>query len=156
MKKILLFLLPLLWVACSDNNASPIIEVKKLYINDGDTNYANKMDELPTLKKGDKVSVALILDGNGSDLKSFQLQKFGDVSTQILYQHSDVTDDENLTDEGKGHLRFSDGVNETEVMVNATVTEVDEKGDVKLSFYLSSKSECDGAQEEIDLKTEKE
>lgn len=156
MKKILLFLLPLLWVACSNDGSSPIIEVKRLYVNGSDNDYAGKMNELPTLKKGDKVSVALALDGNGSDLKSFQLQKSEDVSTQIYYQHSDVSDDENLTDEKKGHLRFSDGVSKTEVMVNATVTEVNEKGEVKLSFYLSSKAECDGAQEEIDLKTGKE
>ena len=38
-------------------------------------------------------------------------------------------------------------------MVKATIEHVDKNGDVKLAFYLSSKAECEGAQEEIGLKT---
>ena len=37
--------------------------------------------------------------------------------------------------------------------MEATVIHVNEDGEVKLSFYLSSKAECEGAQEEIGLKT---
>ena len=59
-----------------------------------------------------------------------------------------------LTDEEKGQLRFKDGVTKTKVLVHATVEHVDKNGDVQLSFYLSSKAECEGAQEVIDLKTE--
>ena len=42
---------------------------------------------------------------------------------------------------------------QTRVMVKATIEHVDKNGDVKLAFYLSSKAECEGAQEEIGLKT---
>jgi hypothetical protein len=38
-------------------------------------------------------------------------------------------------------------------MVRATIEHVDKNGDVRLEFYLSSKAECEGAQEEIGLKT---
>ena len=61
-----------------------------------------------------------------------------------------------LTDEEKGQLRFKDGVTQTRVMVKATIEHVDKNGDVKLEFYLSSKAECEGAQEEIGLKTKVE
>ena len=42
----------------------------------------------------------------------------------------------------------------TKVLVHATIEHVDKIGDVQLSFYLSSKAECEGAQEVIDLRTE--
>ena len=54
----------------------------------------------------------------------------------------------------KGQLRFKDGVTKTKVLVHATIEHVDKNGDVQLSFYLSSKAECEGAQEVIDLRTE--
>ena len=42
---------------------------------------------------------------------------------------------------------------QTKVLVQATIKQVDKNGDVRLEFYLSSKAECEGAQEEIGLKT---
>ena len=62
----------------------------------------------------------------------------------------------NLTDVEKGQLRFKDGVSKAKIMVIATIKQVDKNGDVKLEFYLSSKAECEGAQEEIGLKTKAE
>ena len=62
----------------------------------------------------------------------------------------------NLTDVEKGQLRFKDGVSKAKIMVIATIKQVDKNGDVKLEFYLSSKAECEGAQEEIGLKTKVE
>ena len=55
---------------------------------------------------------------------------------------------------GKGVKSFKDGVTKTKVLVHATIEHVDKNGDVQLSFYLSSKAECEGAQEVIDLRTE--
>ena len=69
------------------------------------------------------------------------------------YEKAEVSTEGNLTDEEKGQLRFKDGVTQTRVMVKATIEHVDKNGDVKLAFYLSSKAECEGAQEEIGLKT---
>lgn len=62
MKKRVLLLLPLFLGACSDGGESPIIKIEKLSVKvDSDNNsvegedYANKMDNLPTLKVGDEV-----------------------------------------------------------------------------------------------------
>ena len=59
MKKRVLLLLPLFLGACSDGGESPIIKIEKLSVKvDSDNNsvegedYANKMDNLPTLKVG--------------------------------------------------------------------------------------------------------
>lgn len=165
MKKRVLFLLPLFLGACSDSSQSPVIKIDKLFINTDEgtdaengtkENYANRLDELPALKVGDEVDAFLSLDGNGAELKSFMLQNDDDVKTELLYEKSEVSTEGNLTDEQKGQLRFKDGVTVTKIMVRAIVDHVDKNGDVKLSFYLSSKAECEGAQEVIDLKTKKE
>lgn len=154
MKKRVLFLLPLFLGACSNSEESPVITIDKLLVNDDkEVNYANHMDELPVLKVGDKIDALLSLDGNGSELKTFKLQNDDEVKTELLYEKTEVTTEGNLTDEQKGQLRFKDGVTVSRVLVHATVDRVDKNGDVKLIFYLSSKAECEGAQEEIDLKT---
>ena len=161
MKKKVLFLLPLFLGACSDSGESPVITIEKLYVKvdqgDGETireDYANRMSEMPALKVGDKVDAFLILDGNGAELKSFQLQNGEEMKTELRYEKTEVTTEGNLTDEEKGQLRFKDGVTKTKVLVHATIEHVDKNGDVQLSFYLSSKAECEVAQEVIDLKTE--
>lgn len=161
MKKRVLFLLPLFLGACSDSGESPVITIEKLYVNvdpNGDNvhgeNYANRMDELPALKVGDKLDALLSLDGNGAELKTFKLQNDDEVKTELRYEKEEVTTEGNLTDEEKGQLRFKDGVTQTKVLVRATVEHVDKNGDVQLSFYLSSKAECEGAEEVIGLKTE--
>lgn len=161
MKKRVLFLLPLFLGACSDSGESPVITIEKLYVKvdqgDGETSredYANRMSELPALKAGDKVDAFLSLDGNGSELKAFQLQNGEEMKTELRYEKTEVTTEGNLTDEEKGQLRFKDGVTKTKVLVHATIEHVDKNGDVQLSFYLSSKAECEGAQEVIDLRTE--
>lgn len=161
MKKKVLFLLPLFLGACSDSGESPVITIEKLYVKvdqgDGETireDYVNRMSEMPALKVGDKVDAFLVLDGNGAELKSFQLQNGEEMKTELRYEKTEVTTEGNLTDEEKGQLRFKDGVTKTKVLVHATVEHVDKNGDVQLSFYLSSKAECEGAQEVIDLKTE--
>ena len=136
MKKRVLLLLPLFLGACSDSGESPVITIERLYVNtDPDSedskgeDYTNQKDNLPALKVGDKVNA------------------------ELRYEKAEVSTEGNLTDEEKGQLRFKDGVTQTRVMVKATIEHVDKNGDVKLAFYLSSKAECEGAQEEIGLKT---
>lgn len=162
MKKRVLLLLPLFLGACSNSGESPVIKIEKLYVkaeSDSDSakeeDYANKMDELPALKVGDEVKVLLLLDGNGAELKTFKLQKDNDeaLDTKLNYEKNEVSTEGNLTDEENGQLRFKDGVTQTKVLVQATIKQVDKNGDVRLEFYLSSKAECEGAQEEIGLKT---
>ena len=163
MKKKVLFLLPLFLGACSDSGESPVITIEKLYVKvdqgDGETireDYANRMSEMPALKVGDKVDAFLILDGNGAELKSFKLQNDEELATKLIYKEEEVSTEGNLTDEDKGQLRFKDGVTQSQVIVRATIEHVDENGDVKLEFYLSSKAECEGAEEVIGLKTTNE
>ena len=162
MKKRVLLLLPLFLGACSDSGESPVIKIEKLYAkieSDGENtssdekDYANQRDELPALKVGDEVKAFLLLDGNGAELKTFKLQNDEAVKAELRYEKAEVSTEGNLTDEEKGQLRFKDGVTQTRVMVKATIEHVDKNGDVKLAFYLSSKAECEGAQEEIGLKT---
>ena len=163
MKKRVLLLLPLFLGACSDGGESPIIKIEKLSVKvDSDNNsvegedYANKMDNLPTLKVGDEVEALLLLDGNGAELKTFKLQNDEELATKLIYKEEEVSTEGNLTDEDKGQLRFKDGVTQSQVIVRATIEHVDENGDVKLEFYLSSKAECEGAEEVIGLKTTNE
>ncbi len=160
MKKRVLLLLPLFLGACSNSGESPVIKIEKLYVkaesnSDGakEEDYANKMDELPDLKVGDEVKALLFLDGNGAELKTFKLQNDDELDTKLFYEKTEVSTEGNLTDEEKGQLRFKDGVKQTRIMVRAIIEHVDKNGDVRLEFYLSSKAECEGAQEEIGLKT---
>lgn len=164
MKKRVLLLLPLFLGACSDSGESPVIKIEKLYVktesdSDGakEEDYANKMDELPALKEGDEVEALLLLDGKGSELKTFTLQNDEEVKAKPRFlEESEISTEGNLTNENRGQYRFKDGVKQTRVMVEATVVHVGKDGEVKLSFYLSSKAECEGAQEEIGLKTKAE
>ena len=160
MKKRVLLLLPLFLGACSDSGESPVITIERLYVNtDPDSedskgeDYTNQKDNLPALKVGDKVNAFLLLDGNGAELKTFKLQNDDEVDTKLFYEKTEVSTEGNLTDVEKGQLRFKDGVSKAKIMVIATIKQVDKNGDVKLAFYLSSKAECEGAQEEIGLKT---
>lgn len=157
MKKRILFLLPFFLTACSQSEESPIIKVEKVCVDTGEgserRNYADCMNELPVLKVGDKIDAVLSLDGNGAELKTFMLQSDDEVNTVLHYKKKEVSATGDLTDEQKGQLRFIDGVTHTTVSVQATIKEVDERGDVKLSFYLSSKADCEGAKEVIGLKT---
>ena len=157
MKKRVLLLLPLFLGACSDSGESPVIKIEKLYAkieSDGENtssdekDYANQRDELPALKVGDEVKAFLLLDGNGAELKTFKLQNDDEVDTKLFYEKTEVSTE--------GNLRFKDGVSKAKIMVIATIKQVDKNGDVKLEFYLSSKAECEGAQEEIGLKTKVE
>lgn len=164
MKKRVLLLLPLFLGACSDSGESPVIKIEKLYAKiesdgehsgSGEKDYANQRDELPALKVGDEVKAFLLLDGNGAELKTF-IQNDDEVDTKLFYEKTEVSTEGNLTDVEKGQLRFKDGVSKAKIMVIATIKQVDKNGDVKLEFYLSSKAECEGAQEEIGLKTKVE
>ena len=105
---------------------------------------------------GDEVKALLLLDGNGAELKTFRLQNDDEVDTKLIFEKTEVSTEGNLTDVEKGQLRFKDGVSKAKIMVIATIKQVDKNGDVKLEFYLSSKAECEGAQEEIGLKTKAE
>ena len=85
---------------------------------------------------------------NTTGKDSVEVNKESNSDIYKMFANLDVSSKEN------GQLRFKDGVTKTKVLVHATIEHVDKNGDVQLSFYLSSKAECEGAQEVIDLKTE--
>ena len=160
MKKSIFLWIPLLLAACANDEKSPDIIVEALYItpngaaeNAVSKNFAEHMDELPSLQVGDEVEAFLALDGNGAELKTFTLHNDDNVKAELHYKEAEVTTESNLTDEEKGQLRFKDGVVHTNLSVEATVEKVEPNGDVYLTFYLSSKAECEAAQEVIVLRT---
>lgn len=155
MKKVLIFLLVFFMAACSVDTDSPVITVNKLLLNDSQENYADKSSLIPTLNLGDKVQVYITLDGNGSDLKSFQLTKDGNIVTGLDYEKDEFSSDPNFTNPKKGQFRFINGVSTSHIKVEATVAELDNNGGAKLSFYLSSKSQSSSAQKVIELKIKK-
>ena len=74
------------------------IKIEKLSVKvDSDNNsvegedYANKMDNLPTLKVGDEVEALLLLDGNGAELKTFKLQNDEELATKLIYKEEEVS-----------------------------------------------------------------
>lgn len=155
MKKVLIFFVIFFCAACSTDTESPVITVERLLVNENVDNYANHSSQLPTLNPGDEVLVFLTLDGNGSDLKSFQVTKDKNIDTGLVYPKEEISSDKNFSDPEKGQLRFINGVATSHIMVRATVTELDKDGGAKLNFYLSSKSQSSSAQKVIDLKVAK-
>ena len=133
MKKRVLLLLPLFLGACSDSGESPVIKIEKLY-----------------------AKVESDDENSGSGEKDYANQRDELPALKVGVEKTEVSTEGNLTDVEKGQLRFKDGVSKAKIMVIATIKQVDKNGDVKLEFYLSSKAECEGAQEEIGLKTKAE
>lgn len=157
MKKQLLAPLFLLSAAaCSDSAESPVIEITGLFVEGDIKDYSEDIVSLPSLKVGDEVSVSLKLDGNGEDLNTFivkedrQQLKITDFDLP-----EEISSDKNFTRPEEGIIKFEDGVRSTELKVSISVQTVAD-ADAILSFYLSSKAECEGAQEKIELKTEED
>ncbi|MEG2330751.1 MAG: DUF5035 family protein [Bacteroides sp.] len=154
MKKIVSLLFSLLLLAaCSTNGLSPVITVTSLYVNDDTIDYAQTLGSMPSLVVGDEVNVTLDLNGNGAELKTFQVNRTAEIKLDSLgYEKREVTSEIDFTDVEGGRLRFVDGVNDTHLLVKAKVVSTTEK-ETKLSFYLSSKAETNAAQYDLVLKT---
>ena len=153
-KQLLAPLLLLLLAACSGSAESPVIEITGFFI-EGDTkDYSEDMASIPSLKVGDEVTVSLTLDGNGEDLNTFIVKED---QQQLGIQDFDlpngVSSEKNFTRPEEGIIKFEDGVRNTVLKVKMRVQTVAD-ADAILSFYLSSKAECESAQEKIELKTE--
>lgn len=149
-----LLLLPLL-AACSGSAPSPVIKITGLYISGDEKDYAQEQSAMPSLKVGDEVLVSLKLDGNGEELNTFIVQ---DGNEQLRIEEFDlpkagVSDDKNFTKLDEGIVGFENGVHRTELKVRAKVQTVKSE-DATLTFYLFSRAECDGAQQEVEMKIE--
>lgn len=155
MKKLLLeSLLPIVLASCSDSAESPVIEVTGFYI-EGDTkDYSSDMASVPSLKEGDEVTVSLKLDGKGEDLNTFIVREDRkQLGIKDFDLPNSVSSEKNFTKPEEGIIKFGDGVQETILKVKVRVQTVAD-ADAMLTFYLSSKAECESAQEKIELKTE--
>ena len=64
-----------------------------------------------------------------------------------------VSSESDLSKPENGVITFKDGIQYTELKVEVCVKTVAD-ADAILAFYLSSKAECESAQEKIELKTE--
>ena len=149
-KQLLAPLLLLLLAACSGSAESPVIEITGFFI-EGDTkDYSEDMASIPSLKVGDEVTVSLTLDGNGEDLNTFIVKED---QQQLGIKDFDlpngVSSEKNFTRPEEGIIKLRNTVLKVKMRVQ-TVADAD----AILSFYLSSKAECESAQEKIELKTE--
>ena len=109
---------------------------------------------MPSLKVGDEMTVSLRLDGNGEDLNTFIVKE---AAEQLGIKGFDlpggVSSESDLSKPENGVITFKDGIQYTELKVEVCVKTVAD-ADAILAFYLSSKAECESAQEKIELKTE--
>lgn len=153
-KQLLAPLLLLLLAACSGSAESPVIEITGFFIAGDTKDYSEDMASIPSLKVGDEVTVSLTLDGNGEDLNTFIVKED---QQQLGIKDFDlpngVSSEKNFTRPEEGIIKFEDGVRNTVLKVKMRVQTVAD-ADAILSFYLSSKVECESAQEKIELKTE--
>lgn len=150
MKKNLLMILFgifLLSSCSSDKVISPVIDVKSCSIN------GQVVEGSPAVKVGDILELQLGLQGNGSDLKTFQAKANKSEMNLILadYDKQNVSQDKNFTDITACKISFVDGVMHTTVKVKAVVQSVQEDM-LKLNFYLSAKADCEGSTLELDMK----
>ena len=159
MKKLLAFLLPVsLLTACISSAPSPVIEVAGLYINGDDTDYTQHMNEMPSLKLDDEMTISLKLDGNGEELNTFLVDTSEVNKQKVTIVFDEVSDetlskDKEFTDKDNGRLGFKDGVSQTLVGVKAKVRKITPEG-VTFRFYLFSKpADCEGAKYELKVRT---
>lgn len=159
MKKLLAFVLPLsLLTACTNSAPSPVIEVAGLYINEDETDYAQHLSDLPSLKVDDEMDIHLKLDGNGEELNTFLVDTSEVNKEKIVIAFDKLAEetlskDKEFTDKENGKLGFKDGVSQTVVGVRAKVRKVTPEG-VTFRFYLFSKPvDCEGAKYELKIST---
>ncbi|NDV65056.1 DUF5035 family protein [Bacteroides sp. 224] len=148
--QLILILFSILLYGCSEAEAeTPILELTGVYTNESDTNYANTLDQLPTLSVGDEIDISFYLNGNGNNLRSFVLKNNNSaIKTKFFFYGDDISDD--FSDLTNGVVGFVD-IPETEIAVKATILEVTEENPV-LSFYLSSKAvNCEGASFKLEI-----
>lgn len=149
-------LLLLLLAGCSQSAPSPTIKITGLFVNGDEKDYAQEISSMPSLKIGDEVLVSLKLDGNGEELNTFIVQDGADQQFKIEafeLPEAGVSTDKNFTKLDEGIVGFENGVHQTDLKVKAKVNTVKGK-DASLIFYLFSRAECDGAQQEVEMKTE--
>lgn len=154
MKKYPLFLISVFMLcACvNDKTSMPSLELYAVVLNDGDHDYSRNMEEILPLSPGDFIDVTFLLDGNGTDLKSFVVKnEYENIKSTMFFYADEVSDD--FTDLSEGILGYVDHVRSTFVTIKLTVREGKEE-EPKIGFYLNTKSpDSEGAAYYLQLKT---
>jgi hypothetical protein len=153
MKKLLfLFLVSdFLFSACKTSEDDiPVIEIVSLYVNDNETNYRDKIEDLPVLAIGDELKIDLKLTGKKMGLSRFVIQEKKAISQEmngekeseinlfsmdIEYSKNEVSNA--LGNPEEGTLAFKDEVYKTTVKVKFTIIAIAKEA--AIVFYLSSK-----------------
>ncbi|KAA6328900.1 hypothetical protein EZS27_022250, partial [termite gut metagenome] len=161
MKKWLFLFLPFLFAGCdTSNDDMPTIEIVKLYVNDEDINYCNKIDELPVLAVGDELVIELNLKGKKVDLSRFLLKEGkeellpdGKESEKKLFSFAIELNEEvisnTISKPEEGMLAFKDGVRRANLKIKVTITDI--VNEAAILFYLSSKGNSETVKTEINL-----
>ena len=150
----LLFLFVFFLFACSGDKADmPRLELDAIFLNGGEEDYSHNIKGILPLSQGDSIDVSFLLDGNGTDLKTFIVENENkNIEVVVKPLHRDEISDE-FTNEDKGVLGYKDKVRSTFVVVRLTVRGLKEE-EFKLSFYLNSKApDCEAAKYNLNLKT---
>ncbi|MDR0658343.1 MAG: DUF5035 family protein [Mediterranea sp.] len=148
----LLFLFVSFLFACSGDKADmPRLELDAIFLNGGEKDYSHDIEGILPLSQGDSIDVSFLLDGNGTDLKTFIVKNENKNIEVAIPFHPDEISDEFTTDEGV--LWYKDGVRSASVVVRLTVRGGKEE-EFGLSFYLNSKApDCEAATYDLNLKT---
>ncbi|KAA6345807.1 hypothetical protein EZS27_006654 [termite gut metagenome] len=160
MKKWLFLFLPFLFAGCdTSNDDMPTIEIVKLYVNDEDINYRNKIDKLPDLTVGDELIIELDLRGKKVDLSRFLVQEGKELLPEeresgIFFSFAIGFNEEvisnTISKPEEGMLAFKDGIRRTNLEIKVTITDV--VNEAAILFYLSSKGHAETVKTGISLK----
>jgi hypothetical protein len=157
-----LFLFPMFLFAGCDisNDDMPTIEIVKLYVNDEDINYCNKIDELPVLTVGDELIIELDLRAKKVDLSRFLIQEGKELLPEeresekkmfsFSIEHNEEVISNTISKPEEGMLAFKDGVHRAIVEIKVTITDV--VNEAAILFYLSSKGHAQTIKTGINLK----
>jgi hypothetical protein len=165
MKKVLFLFLVLnfLFSACKTSEDDiPVIEIASLYVNDNETNYRDKIEDLPVLAIGDELTIDLKLTGKKMGLSRFVIQERKAISQELNEEEKskmnlfsmDIEYNENevsnaLGKPEEGTLAFKDEVYTATVKVKFTIIAIAEEAAVL--FYLSGNGNNEAVKMELNL-----
>lgn len=139
MKKCLLLLPFLLFLfACSEDKTDmPRLEFTSIFLNGADEDFSKNLEDIPPLSPGDYIDVSLLLDGNGTDLKTFVMKCDNEnIESALTFSEDEVSND--FTSLPEESLRFKDEVQRTVISVKLTVLGAREE-EVNVCFNLNTK-----------------
>ncbi|MDR3117848.1 MAG: DUF5035 family protein [Mediterranea sp.] len=149
----LLFLFVSCLFACSDTEKNmPRLELETILLNGGEKDYSQNLNDILPLSQGDYINVSFLLDGNGTDLKTFVVKNDNENIESVImpaFPSDEIADE--FTD--KGVLGYKDGIQHSSIAVKLTVRTARTER-LRVGFYLNSKApNSKGAIYYLDLET---